>query len=97
MSAIMAPEGEPEDRLPRSSPFVGALRHAPKRSQILLLGQLDRLLRRRIPELAELGEDQESHGDAFSSIESSEKLPSSSPYVGFQRHAPPSSPVLSFT
>eukprot|EP00913_Durusdinium_trenchii_P028193 g26431.t1 len=68
----MAPEGEPEDRLPRSSPFVGALRHAPKRSQ-------------------------ESHGDAFSSIESSEKLPSSSPYVGFQRHAPPSSPVLSFT
>ncbi|CAK9097314.1 unnamed protein product [Durusdinium trenchii] len=89
--------GEPEDRLPRSSPFVGALRHAPKRSQILLLGQLDRLLRRRIPELAELGEDQESHGDAFSSIESSEKLPSSSPYVGFQRHAPPSSPVLSFT
>mmetsp|Transcript_8704 Transcript_8704/g.20714 ORF Transcript_8704/g.20714 Transcript_8704/m.20714 type:complete len:414 (+) Transcript_8704:214-1455(+) len=90
--------------LPRSSPFVGCLRHAP---QQMLLGQLDRLLRRRAHgRISEIGcRDADSAAASEEELLSSPtaicsrdgKLPSSSPYVGFQRHAPPSSPVLSFS
>eukprot|EP00442_Polarella_glacialis_P019002 CAMPEP_0115099890 /NCGR_PEP_ID=MMETSP0227-20121206/32170_1 /TAXON_ID=89957 /ORGANISM="Polarella glacialis, Strain CCMP 1383" /LENGTH=447 /DNA_ID=CAMNT_0002495065 /DNA_START=288 /DNA_END=1631 /DNA_ORIENTATION=- len=92
--------------LPRSSPFVGCLRHAPQQA---LAGQFDRLLRRRAravnPEDSDEGySNSSSSKQAFfpltcsvGSAEPTEKLPSSSPYVGSQRHAPPSSPMLSFS
>ncbi|CAJ1338527.1 unnamed protein product [Effrenium voratum] len=81
--------------LPRDSPFVGCLRHAP---QQILMGHLDRLMRRRVPAELALGPDPSDFTEerAFSTYDSAKKLPSSSPYVGFQRHAPPSSPALSF-
>ncbi|CAE7857832.1 tauD [Symbiodinium microadriaticum] len=106
MSSAMLVDEEMEDRrelLPRNSPFVGSLRHAPQ----MLRGQLDRLLRRRAP--ASLPDEgiEEMDASPTSSKEEPElnpaensrdgKLPSSSPYVGFQRHAPPSSPVLYFS
>eukprot|EP00930_Biecheleria_cincta_P030326 TRINITY_DN21000_c0_g1_i1.p1 TRINITY_DN21000_c0_g1~~TRINITY_DN21000_c0_g1_i1.p1 ORF type:complete len:420 (-),score=93.22 TRINITY_DN21000_c0_g1_i1:142-1401(-) len=98
-SAAAPPPAEEGRLLPRDSPFVGCLRHAPKQA---LAGQLGRLLRRRaeaalqeqvLPEQCEAGSSQSAPDE---SLETSEKLPPSSPYVGFQRHAPPSSPVLCF-
>jgi len=101
--------------LPRSSPFVGCLRHAPQQA---LAGQLERLLQRRggtvkaldQEEEQETGQEQKTSRSSSSQVqrrddaqsesemdtENAEKLPSSSPYVGFQRHAPPS-PVLCFS
>jgi len=88
--------------LPRDSPFVGSLRHAP---QQVLAGQLDRLLRRRVQVRTTTGYER-SHTSCSSGASvfqerlqrtsPPEKLPPSSPYVGFQRHAPPS-PVLNFS
>lgn len=92
-SAAAPPQAEEGRLLPRDSPFVGCLRHAPKQA---LAGQLGRLLRRRAEEQV-LPEQREAGGPWSASDESSEKLPPSSPYVGFQRHAPPSSPVLCFS
>lgn len=91
-SATAPPPAEEGRLLPRHSPFVGCLRHAPKQA---LAGQLGRLLRRRAEE--QILPEQREAGGSRSSVESSEKLPPSSPYVGFQRHAPPSSPVLCFS
>lgn len=106
---VLGSPGDLELRLPRNSPFVGSLRHAPQGE--ILQSSLDRLLRRRgggsagswtldarrsgtgaltNPNVSQVEGD--SHDDF---AESSKKLPSSSPYVGFQRHAPPS-PLLSF-
>eukprot|EP00421_Protoceratium_reticulatum_P041305 CAMPEP_0168456028 /NCGR_PEP_ID=MMETSP0228-20121227/51070_1 /TAXON_ID=133427 /ORGANISM="Protoceratium reticulatum, Strain CCCM 535 (=CCMP 1889)" /LENGTH=437 /DNA_ID=CAMNT_0008470923 /DNA_START=1 /DNA_END=1314 /DNA_ORIENTATION=- len=84
--------------LPRDQPFVGFMRHAP---QQVLFGQLDRLLRRRAlqPADEELASD---CGDCESDDAEEEQLmvplalPRESPYVGFQRHAPPS-PMLRFS
>lgn len=92
-SAAAPPPAEEERLLPRDSPFVGCLRHAPKQA---LAGHLGRLLRRR-PEESVLPEQHEAGSSRSASDESSEKLPPSSPYVGFQRHAPASSPVLCFS
>lgn len=85
-----------EARLPRRQPFVGFLRHAPP--QQLLSGQLDLLLRRRCSQQ----EDEEEEVDSMLDADGDEKeekaaaLPRASPYVGFQRHAPPS-PSLCFS
>lgn len=78
-------------RLPRGLPFVGFLRHSPKQA---LLGQLERLLQRRTTKVQQC--EQEIHDSDVESSGSSEKLLRASPYVGFQRHAPPS-PTLSFS
>lgn len=97
-AALPPPVVEEAPLLPRGSPFVGCLRHAPKQA---LAGQLGRLLRRRaeaaLQEQQVLPEQCEAGSSQSASTESSEKLPPSSPYVGFQRHAPPSSPVLCFS
>lgn len=97
LAALPPPVVEEGRLLPRGSPFVGCLRHAPKQA---LAGQLGRLLRRRAEAALQeqvLPEQCEADSCQSASAESSEKLPPSSPYVGFQRHAPPSSPVLCFT
>lgn len=94
-SLILGERGE-GGRLPRSLPFVGFLRHAPP--QQLLSGQLDRLLRRRAPparDEADCNLEPEPAGLAPEK-RAPPVLPRESPYVGFQRHAPPS-PSLCFT
>lgn len=86
--------------LPRGLPFVGFMRHAPPQG---LYGLLDCLLRRRnlqAVEAAGPGEDSSSDdpsaGKPDGSRVCSDGLPRTSPYVGFQRHAPPS-PKLCFS
>lgn len=86
--------------LPRSLPFVGFMRHAP---QQVLFKQLDRLLRRRLDQAA-CGEEEEekevvdvplTRAPPRGKSGSEPALPRKSPYVGFQRHSPPS-PKLRF-
>lgn len=81
-------------RLPRDLALVGFLRHAPKQ---VLSGQFDRL-RKRHTALAQEDmpcEDESESKAAWEKSSPSLLLPRASPYVGFQRHAPPS-PSLSF-
>lgn len=87
-------QGEGGGRLPPRLPFVGFMRHAP--AQQLLSGQLDRLLRRRCPREAE--DEAEDFCDTADDLKDGKPaaLPRASPYVGSQRHAPPS-PSLSFS
>lgn len=67
--------------LPRGLSCVGFLRHAPPQ---VLEHRLHVLLRRRPP----ADSDWVEHGSR--SRLASQKLPPSSPYIGFRRHAPPS-------
>lgn len=94
-SSVDAPPAAAEGHfLPRDQPFVGFMRHAP---QLALYGQLDRLLRRRGPRQAgEAVDSSEPAADLDSpTAQKPPVLPRASPYVGFQRHAPPS-PMLRF-
>mmetsp|Transcript_58391 Transcript_58391/g.125473 ORF Transcript_58391/g.125473 Transcript_58391/m.125473 type:complete len:512 (+) Transcript_58391:242-1777(+) len=81
--------------LPRSLPHVGFMRHAPQ----ALKGELDRLLRRRSVEELDLSCDKivpsDTEPEPITEKGHPPVLPRESPYVGFQRHAPPS-PMLCF-
>lgn len=93
--ADMEPETNDQDHfLPRSLPLVGFLRHAPQQA---LYEQLDLLMRRRSAQVCEAVDVEVAPFLQRSSLlaEPAGALPRKSPYVGFQRHAPPS-PTLCF-
>lgn len=85
--------------LPRGLPLVGFLRHAPPQG---LYGLLDSLLWRRNQQAVEAAgpEDSGSEGPSAGKPDGprlcADGLPRTSPYVGSQRHAPPS-PKLCFS
>mmetsp|Transcript_6696 Transcript_6696/g.25117 ORF Transcript_6696/g.25117 Transcript_6696/m.25117 type:complete len:441 (-) Transcript_6696:119-1441(-) len=96
-------EASADRDLPRSSPFVGFLSHAPRR--FVRTDQLEHLLRRRaspsspVAAPAEGGATAAAQAPVLAPATSSRAPPPTDlrklPYVGYQRHAPPS-PLLRF-
>mmetsp|Transcript_17724 Transcript_17724/g.46746 ORF Transcript_17724/g.46746 Transcript_17724/m.46746 type:complete len:436 (+) Transcript_17724:49-1356(+) len=92
-------ESTQESFLPRCSPFVGFLTHAPHRQS--RSGQLDAMLRRRRSRRF-TKEQEKAYSSGEENVVGDSDQPAAPPdslrripYVGYRRHAPPS-PMLSF-
>lgn len=95
------PDAVKDLTLPRGSPMLGFMRHAPQQpgsgspSQASMYGRFDQLRSWRSRQ-EEAGCSDLEVGAADSKDVQTRQLPRGSPYVGFQRHAPPS-PFLNFS